>query len=185
LKLKLLITGTGHCGTGYVAKLLTDAGYVCGHEYLYRWKGFCPQDVPPWGFSPGVNWCAESSWPAAGFLNDERLKDTRIVHLVRSPRHVLRSLMPPPPYSGTNVNLTASRIIAWNELVEEHADIRVRVESRRDILRQLELNVAGSFDDNRYNRHCKDDNYPTWDALPNTAQVARLRRMAERYGYEE
>ena len=35
-KLDFLVTGTGRCGTVYMAELLTSLGIPCGHESLFQ-----------------------------------------------------------------------------------------------------------------------------------------------------
>jgi len=49
---KILISGTGRCGTGCVAKCLTDLGIICGHERIYSIDG-----IKKWN-----QYQADSSW---------------------------------------------------------------------------------------------------------------------------
>src|SRR5690606_17811422 len=71
-EMRVLITGTGRCGTGWMARALTAAGAPCGHEAAFtaRRHGDC-------------DWVAESSWLAAPYL--DRLDGVYVVHLVRDP----------------------------------------------------------------------------------------------------
>ena len=113
MKLEYLVTGTGRCGTVYMARLLTSLGIMCGHEAIFnhdgilkanlRLKGKLPvktshvSSVNMLDNSPVESWydqskvCAESSYLAAPFLNTKLLKDTKIIHVVRNPLDVLGS----------------------------------------------------------------------------------------------
>lgn len=114
-KLKYVITGTGRCGTVYSARLLTSLGIPCGHECCFDWRGLDYAKVKLEGFKPmetseisKVEWKnnnfqsipswidesfieAESSYMAAPFLDDDYLKDTKFIHVIRDPIKVLNS----------------------------------------------------------------------------------------------
>lgn len=77
---KILITGCGRSGTGYISNYLTGAGIKCGHEDVFTLNGF-----KGW-----KDYEADSSWFAAPFL-DELDGDVRIVHIVRHPDKVVNS----------------------------------------------------------------------------------------------
>jgi len=109
-----VVTGTGRCGTVYMARLLTSVGIPCGHESIFDWHG------PNWAtrrlngeepiecscvstmrfdngsWTPIPNWVdakeivAESSYMAAPFLKDI-LKDVPVIHVVRNPIKVINS----------------------------------------------------------------------------------------------
>src|SRR5690606_41523338 len=70
--MRVLITGTGRCGTGWMAGALTAAGAPCGHEAAFtaRRHGDC-------------DCVAESSWLTAPYL--DRLDGAYVVHLLRDP----------------------------------------------------------------------------------------------------
>jgi hypothetical protein len=71
-KLKLVLTGTGRCATGFYAKFLTSAGATCGHERFFGVGGLeAALDVLAAGHWVGT--VAESSWLAAPFLDSEPL----------------------------------------------------------------------------------------------------------------
>ena len=111
-----LITGTGRCGTVFLARLLTHLGVPCGHETIFDWHGLemarrrlsgqeplqlshCSTNIFVSGvWAPIPGWLndvysiqAESSYMAAPFLNDECLKDTTVVHVMRNPIRVVNS----------------------------------------------------------------------------------------------
>lgn len=76
---RLLITGSGRCGTKWIAQALRHAGVDCGHERAFN------LDHHGEG-----NWIAESSWPAAPYLPSVG-SETYVVHLVRHPLQVIAS----------------------------------------------------------------------------------------------
>lgn len=119
-KLRYLITGTGRCGTVYVAKLLSSVGYPCTHEAIFkhdgieaahsRLNGTKPTDLSEISKlasvvdeSKNISWfgssnkivevVAEASYMAAPFIQDECLKDTTIIHIVRKPIDVVNSFI--------------------------------------------------------------------------------------------
>lgn len=113
MKLDFLVTGTGRCGTVYMARLLTSLGITCGHEAIFDYEGIDKAKAIINGeFEPQTSYCsitnllngkeidkwydpsktrAESSYMAAPFLQHELLKDTKIIHVVRDPLKVLSS----------------------------------------------------------------------------------------------
>jgi len=148
--MKYLVTGTGRCGTGTLSIFLTHAGYPCGHESIFRWGGR-PSHIE------GV---AESSWMAAPYLDDERLEDTTIIHLVRDPIKVVSSIVHIGLFTSENVagyahfiylNLPELKEYSvldkavyfytkWNEMIEPRADVFFRLEDGPEtLIEKLEL----------------------------------------------
>lgn len=90
---KFLITGTGRCGSGYIARVLTGAGIPTGHEEVFNPITLKALEQ---GQSEDLWWPdkrpGESSWLAAPYLPvyDSPLPT---VHLVRNPIDVLDSLV--------------------------------------------------------------------------------------------
>ena len=82
---RLLFTGTGRCGTGYVAAALNACGVRCGHEQVYTLQTALRDTPPVWG-----HWQAESSWLAAPRLWNSEVK---ALHLVRHPLAYVRSAL--------------------------------------------------------------------------------------------
>lgn len=115
IDLKYIVTGTGRCGTTYMARLLTSLGFMCGHESIFGTGGLVvaenriyfndkietslcsvknvviDQEYERW-FDPSLIQ-AESSYLAAPFLCGKLLKDTKIIHVVRNPLNVLSSFL--------------------------------------------------------------------------------------------
>lgn len=79
---KIIVTGTGRCGTGYAAKVLTTHGLRCGHENVFR------------PLAANINWRnyqADSSWLAVA--HPDQLARHPVVHCIRNPLHVARSYL--------------------------------------------------------------------------------------------
>ena len=116
MNLKYLVTGTGRCGTVYMARFLTSVGILCGHETVFDYCGIRGakrrlsgeddlrlsivsslgfdtdknEHVPQW--HPDVkNIVADSSYMAAPYLAEELLKETKVIHVVRNPIKVINS----------------------------------------------------------------------------------------------
>jgi len=114
LTLDYLVTGTGRCGSVYMARLLTSLGINCTHEAIFNYQGlvaaketlqmqrelensYCSiYDVL--NEKPLDSWIdlkgkiqAESSYMAAPFLDDDLFKSTKMIHVVRHPLKVISS----------------------------------------------------------------------------------------------
>ena len=109
MQLIYLVTGTGRSGTMYMAKLLTDLGYPCGHESIFTTKGVesainflnNPDTIEMSALSiilkekwlNDKNIVADSSYMAAPFLHHQILQDTKIIHVIRHPILVINSFI--------------------------------------------------------------------------------------------
>jgi len=92
---KVIITGTGRCGTGYAAKILTAHGLRCGHEDVFR------------PLVNDVNWRnyqADSSWIA--LAHPDYLTRHPVVHCIRNPLHVAASYLRINFFSRTHKKVT-------------------------------------------------------------------------------
>lgn len=105
---RFVVTGSGRCGTQYLAAVLSAAGVPCGHEQVYQ-----DDQVRSW-----ENWQADSSWMAAAML--DRV-DVPVVLLVRHPLAVVRSWVttwltddPATPYSYA-LRRTAPEVYDWHD----------------------------------------------------------------------
>lgn len=113
MTLKYLVTGTGRCGTVFMARFLTSVGLPCGHESFFDWCGIhiarkrlsgehkpnlshasTRNDGDPqasqW-LSKDAELVAESSYLAAPYLKDEALTGVPVIHVVRHPVSVVNS----------------------------------------------------------------------------------------------
>ena len=161
LELRLVVCGTGRCGTTTLARTLTELGLPCGHQSCFTVLGiFQP---------PGL--AADSSWLAAPYL---RSLDCPILHLVRHPLEVLNSMEGIRFLDGgiTENNclyeqyarrfvpeldgLTDSRerhmrfIVSWNRRIEARAVRRVQLEESNptllaELLGDLGLGLSGAI----------------------------------------
>jgi len=140
MELKYLVTGTGRCGTVFLARFLTSIGITCGHESIFSYEGLdnalqvlnglkkpvlskisttCFKNNK---WMPEVQWIdnvenivAESSYMSAPFLNHEKLKNTTIIHLVRNPLKVVES------FCNINYFCDKKPNNEWEEFIYSHA----------------------------------------------------------------
>jgi hypothetical protein len=106
-KLEYIVTGTGRCGTVFLARFLTSIGIPCGHEFVF---GPFTDDVPTklkrensklssvskkncsdWVDEKII--VADSSFLSAPYLDHPALKRCKIIHLVRDPILVISSFI--------------------------------------------------------------------------------------------
>ena len=124
-KIQYLIVGCPRSGTVYMAKLLTELGFPCGHETIFNEKGIflSPED---WKLSDisvettGSFWVnprsivADSSYMAVPFLG--MIPDhVNIIHIVRNPIKVVRSLV-----HGLNYFQKHYPANPWEEFIEQY-----------------------------------------------------------------
>lgn len=138
---RIVVTGCGRSGSGYVAKVLAACGLNAGHEAVFgpwtrraEWKG----------------WDADVSWLAVPWLST--MTDELVVHLIRDPVECARSTIgigffddESHPLHGPYLDVIArfcpgvleqrtplARFVAyytvWNETVVRHADMTIRIE---------------------------------------------------------
>lgn len=79
--MKFVVTGTGRCGTGYMSKILTEAGLPCGHEAIYNFNGVNESNYL----------IGDSSWMAVPHLSKLAGTNTKVIHIYRNPLKVFRS----------------------------------------------------------------------------------------------
>lgn len=143
MKLKYLVTGTGRCGTVFMARLLTSVGIPCGHETIFDWRGleiaksrlsgkeslklsYCStvewndgiwSQLPVW--LPDINKIeAESSYMAAPFLDQDVLADATVIHVVRNPIRVVNSFCNHIEYFRNNTANNSYEQFIYNCLPE-------------------------------------------------------------------
>lgn len=194
---RFVVTGTGRCGTGATARLLTDAGIRCGHEEVFTKHGV-RRHVGPVG---------DSSYLAVPHLDGF---PGVVVHQVRQPLAVVRSLvgtgfmarrdlwtapvLPLVDVVGDLVEDTMAYVVTWNERIERRADLRLAVERIDDQLEELlvALGRADRLESARgalaalpgdVNTRARAEGLDTWDDLPAGPRRDALMAMAERYGY--
>ncbi len=210
-KIDLIITGTGRCGTGYVAQLLSSAGFPCGHEAIFTWPGldFAKAQLEAQPFLRG-----DASWLAAAHLDNDILSEAKVVHLVRHPQRVIESCLRAnpgrtPPYLRylekhcpevaryeSVLDKAAARYIYWNELIEQATENRESLFYKieygitpllswmydQQLLDESKVDESKLFSDTAYNHKAG----PTKKAyLEDMSPELRepLLEICERYGY--
>lgn len=207
--MKYLVTGTGRCGTGYIAQVLNSTGTTkCTHEQVFNVEGieFARERITARRDNLWWGWEGESSWYAAFYLDDPILDGTTIVHLVRHPKDVIDSQLSMknwthPAYDGaktllpylpgltlckTPLEMSAYWYLEWNHLIEPRADIFHRVEDdARLLLDKLGIDHAGRvlFDDKKHNtRRTYPSNVDLREDLSGSLR-SEILEMAQHYGY--
>jgi hypothetical protein len=106
-KLKVIVSGTGRSGTVYMARALSNLGYMCGHESIFTDGGYdkaiellnnrnlittskVDVDSEDCIFDSTLQ-VAESSYMSAPYLDKPIINNTKIIHVTRNPLLVLSS----------------------------------------------------------------------------------------------
>lgn len=100
----MIVTGTGRCGTVFMANALTSMGWPCGHEAVFGIGGLDKAREITRGnskpensnisrseeiLSEGMDLVGDSSYMAAPFLREF---DATVIHIVRNPILVVSSM---------------------------------------------------------------------------------------------
>lgn len=185
-----LITGTGRCGTGYVAKGLSAYGIPTSHEAVFTPSGF-----KGWGAYAGG-----CSWLAAPLLSAH---EGPVYQLVREPTATLSSLVASGVLDGDGpftdwIRRYAPEVfyhaevkdraqcfwLTWNQMIAPHVQRVLRIEdlNLESLARDLgyEPHLVGQLPPSDYNttsRPHPDFAYAElWD---------EVRELAKVYGYGE
>ncbi len=208
--LEILVTGTGRCGTGFIAELISSAGVHCTHEQVFNPMGwsYALEQMRLMNERPEWKWIAESSWCGAVYLDRPELAGVTVVHLVRHPKKVIDSHLREwkanhPYYSphyhwlekhlpelaeyDTPEGKAACKILRLNEMIEARADLFHHIEwDPRGLLGALGINWNGRelFNNPEHNAHPgrKESDVMLGD-LPAELR-GPIAEMTERYGYE-
>lgn len=212
VNLRLIVTGTGRCGTGYASRLLSGVGLLTGHEHFFSYAGLVEarrrlrQEQKPF--------LGDASWMAVPFLGEPELAGAFIVHLVRHPKAVLESWLrvptaTTPPYDAFYhrhvpmahaydgvLDKSALRYVLWNEWIERacrgRPSVRHRLEDGPMALFEAMQDAGmidrlpaedGLFSDTSYN-HKEGQPVEVDPDDVNFMLSARLRAITMRYGYE-
>lgn len=167
----ILVTGCPRSGTVYYASWLRSLGYDFKHEGV--------------GETGCVSWMFAVDDDAYPYKHETRRSDhefDEIVHLVRNPIDCIASLITMGPKAWMfidrhvgiddrwgHIGRAASAWLRWNQLCEEQADTRIRIE------------------DVPYDPAILSNTRPhppvDWDALAYLPFADELRMAARRYGY--
>jgi len=230
-KLKYIVTGTGRCGTVFMARFLTSLGIPCGHESIFysdgldmavqRLTGHMPIRLSNVSKADAKNdlWLenlnnieADSSYMAAPYLNQECLRESVVIHVVRHPVRVVNSFCNyinyfenPTPKDGYEANIynhlpllkeemptydrAALYYVMWNEMIEEALLNRGfffhRIEdNKQELLEFLDCQPTnGVFNNTKVNTFKKPGASFQIDHISNKDLKKRFVDMGRRYGY--
>jgi len=196
---KWLITGTGRCGTGYVANVLQSVGFNCGHEAVFTLGGVGYAQKTMHEFD------GDASWLAVPYLDDPLLADVGVVHLVRHPKAVVDSMLNMELW--TSEDYSGYHLFAHNHCPEmaqwkRPADVATAfchnwcakiapnivwhieddVRGLLDLMRIPFRHVVRLFDDKQFNTRPGDSDVRLTD-LPPVLQK-KMVTLCERYGYD-
>lgn len=120
--LRILIVGTGRCGTGWLADALSKSQISCGHEAIFNhWS---EEKVKKNYMSSG--YAAESAWPAAPFIGRPWFDSTvKVVHMVRNPRDVVKSFYDLNFFSSDRVAKPLNQIVYKNTSITADSQDRL------------------------------------------------------------
>lgn len=189
--LKLVITGTGHCGTGFVADLFNKAGLKCGWESVFTHE-YTPQD--------GLE--RECSAMALPYL-ERGFESVEVLHLVRHPANYIRSQMTRADKlfsweqgkflrkhcpvaeqwvrgNKPTVAWCARFWMDWNHRITLFASETYSIELIEQHLPELFAKVKTSQLRRHEHAAYQDEPLPRLESLP---FYPRLKRQAENYGY--
>ena len=140
--LKYIVTGTGRCGTVYMARVLTSLGVPCGHESIFNQakpgvieKRVFGERKPTMSKCAGNHgWVhlndivADSSYMALPYLNKFNLQDVPVIHVVRNPLSVISSFIKDLQYfQGLKENPFNKR--GWEQWMWHHCKSLSSVEN--------------------------------------------------------
>jgi len=203
--MNIIVTGTGRCGTGFMAKWLTSAGIKCTHEQVFNREGwdYALEQIRLRLANPSWGWQADSSWLAAPWLGRPELEDMTVIHVMRHPKPTMDSFLRLILYSNTKpyfdwaaqfipeikllnpVDSMAYWYIAFNEMIEPHAHFRHRIEDSTASLEQfLNITVQNPFSNKLYNSRpgLGLSDVKLEDISPKLRD--KLLVVADRYGYK-
>lgn len=133
MKIDFIITGTGRCGTVYMAKVLTQMGIPCGHESIFDYAGIDKatsilddksltqtSDVSQRsGHYVDVETIrAESSYLAAPFLEHKLIENIPVIHVTRHPLKVISSFINEANYFKKDKRLNEYEQFIYTHLPE-------------------------------------------------------------------
>ena len=207
----ILVTGSGRCGTGYMAAALSAAsGVIIGHEKVFTNLGL-REDLRK-------RYAGDASWLAVPCLLDKGPGfHPYVVHLVRHPMEVIKSLRGIDFFKAPNVHgeyyqwarrftpgisaipqdqMEAWFYFTWNSMIEKYADIRLRVEDVRaldisKILADARVYTQGTHNDviqavkkisTRINHKVRDESM-TLNGIDEPYR-SLIQGMGRRYGYD-
>lgn len=101
--MKILIVGTGRCGTKTLSNLLNQNNIKCGHESIFG--KMVNKEIDENHVIKTIDlYEAESSWLAVPYLGTKYIpKETKIIHLIRDPKKVIKSFLDISLFNGKGI----------------------------------------------------------------------------------
>lgn len=142
MALKFIVTGTGRCGTVFMARFLTSIGIPCGHECIFtpfglqeaktrlenanrRQLSHCSTNdvltrkpIPSWVNVKEI--VAESSYMSAPFLDDNILVKSKVIHVIRNPLKVISSFVFDGNFFLNNEPRNFPNVYNWEKFIFSH-----------------------------------------------------------------
>jgi hypothetical protein len=200
---RFVVISTGRAGSGFVAALLTACGVPCGHEAFFT----------PSGLQPRFRWHlrGDSSWLAVPALEEWNGAKPLVVHQVRDPREVVKSLVgiglfrrdndnPFAQFARRHFSVSGDEVrdamrwwVAWNRRCAALAHFSYRLEeigAQSDAFfeaidetptREPRTVIAALRDRNINTRKSTRIAYPD---MPDGPEKDELRSEAARFGYD-
>lgn len=192
---EFVVVGTGRCGTGYAARVLSEGGISCGHEEIYRLDGV----------HPSRHLRGDASWLAAPLLAHFQ---GVVLHLVRNPISVVQSFLQLGffraethdiykdyaarffSFSEDEVDNAIRWYIEWNRRCETVADFRCQLEDVEAGLRQLATRISSPRDafpkldrvNTKSDQKVTDADYE--DRIRSSPRWNSLIEIGQEYGYQ-
>lgn len=175
----LLVIGTGRCGTGFISKLLSEAGAEVGHEWMGAdgtadWRQTFHSHCREWSIVQQVR----SPLPTVGSLQTMSLASVAVAnsHMSLPEKRLERSML-----WYVKVNLIAQQKALFAYQVEA-------VDEVWDRLCELTAIPGRPMPEVPTNINTRHLSYtmPTWDELDkcNEKLAKRVRELGRSYGYE-
>jgi len=179
----LLVTGTGRCGTAYLARYLQACGLDVGHEVLRR------DGIVGWDLAVGRT-CVSRCRPIPDF--------DLIIHVVRDPRATIASWQTcrrsswdfvcansPTQRDAEPVRRGMQHWFWWNVLAEAVADLTIRIEDfdHADLCRTLGIESPPPDIPTHVNSRRHRDLSAVELESADGPLWSRIQTQARRYGY--
>lgn len=199
--MSFIILSTGRSGSGYTAKVLTNAGIPTGHEISYNLEG-----------NTRTDFMGESSWLALPYVEEGVYPSgTTLYHQTRHPLKTIGSLINGEMYkysaylefqtsavpmlgSENYLDYSARFVLEWNKRIEKLTKIRWAVESFDfNTIQMIAFNQGVELDGDKAalalmgtskttNKHPNTVDVQ-WRDISNVNVRRALKRQALKYGY--
>lgn len=161
---RLIFTGTGRSGTGYVSQLMNEIGIKCGHENVFSPQAVLRRELIDW-----QDYQADSSWLAVPMLPYKKETD-RVVLIVRPMKDVVASLL--------SLGF-ATRADQYHAVIQETTPMTFAAQEplERAVNHWVRWNLSAAIyaDEIRWLEHINEDRLGTWadylDQFPTDSEI--------------